>query len=144
MKKQFYLALVALLWCGVITSAWSQVKPKPNAQPQPLSLMDANVGLLRHVVLFKFKDTSTPDQIKAVERAFSALPSKINTIVGYEWGTNVSPENRAEGFTHCFLVTFKNVAGRDYYLPHPAHKEFGQILGPHLDKVLVIDFVGQK
>lgn len=100
--------------------------------------------MLRHVVIFKFKDTSTSQQIKAVEEAFSALPGKINTIIGYEWGTNMSPENLAQGFTHCFLVSFKDTAGRDFYLPHPAHKEFGKILGPHLDKVLVIDFVGKQ
>ena len=33
--------------------------------------------------------------------------------------------------------------GRDEYLPHPAHKAFGKVLGPCLDKVLVIDFVAK-
>jgi hypothetical protein len=141
MRKQFYFLLAALLWCGVTTAAMSQSKKTPQSKTH---LMKEQDGLLRHVVLFKFKATSTPEQIKAVEAAFSALPSKINTIIGYEWGTNISPENLAQGFTHCFLVTFKNAAGRDFYLPHPAHKEFGKVLGPHLDKVLVIDFVGNK
>ncbi len=45
-----------------------------------------------------------------------------------------------QGFTHCFFLTFKNEADRDAYLPHPAHKEFGALLGPVLDKVLVIDY----
>jgi hypothetical protein len=142
MKNSVYLLLFAFLWCGISTLAMSQVKPKP--QPKPMLIMENNENLLRHVVLFKFKDTSTPEQIKAVERAFTALPGQINTIMGYEWGTNISPENLAQGYTHCFLVTFKNAAGRDFYLPHPAHKEFGQILTPHLDKVLVIDFIGKK
>ena len=99
---------------------------------------------LRHVVFFKFKESSSQEDIESVIKAFSDLPGKINTILGYEWGTNISPENLAQGYTHCFLVTFKNAAGRDYYLPHPAHKEFGKILGPHLDKVLVIDFENGK
>jgi hypothetical protein len=142
MRKQFYFLFAALLWCGLSTPAWSQNKSKP--QTKPLSTMKSDANLLRHVVLFKFKDSSTPEQIKSVEAAFSALPSKINTIVDYEWGTNVSPENLAQGFTHCFLVTFKNAADRDAYLPHPAHKAFGKVLGPHLDKVLVVDFVGKK
>ncbi|GEO04076.1 stress responsive protein [Adhaeribacter aerolatus] len=120
----------------------SQNKTKPQAKPTASKQSDEK--LLRHVVIFKFKDSATPAQVKEVERAFSALPSKIPTIIGYEWGTNVSPENLAQGYTHCFLVTFKNAADRDAYLPHPAHKEFGKILGPHLDKVLVIDFFGAK
>jgi len=31
-------------------------------------------------------------------------------------------------------------ADRDAYLPHPAHKDFGAIVGPHVDKVCVVDF----
>lgn len=96
--------------------------------------------MLRHVVLFKFKDSSTPAQVKEVEDAFLALPSKIKQIKSLEWGTNNSPENLAQGFTHCFFVTFNSEEDRAVYLPHPDHKAFGSVLGPHLDKVLVIDY----
>lgn len=98
-------------------------------------------GKLQHVVLFQFKAGTTPEQVAQIEEAFAALPAKIPEIKGLEWGTNVSPENKAEGFTHCFLVTFADEAGRDIYLPHPAHKEFGGIVGPHIEKVLVVDFI---
>lgn len=98
----------------------------------------------RHVVLFKFKGDATPEQVKAVEEAFKALPTKINTIVDFEWGTNVSPEGKDDGFTHCFFVTFNDKAGLDVYLPHPAHKEFGATLRPILDKVCVVDYVARK
>lgn len=101
-------------------------------------------GQYRHVVLFKFKDSSTKEDVKMVETAFRALPSKIDTITDFEWGTDVSPEGKAQGFTHCFLVTFKDKAGLEVYIPHPAHKEFGKVAGPHFDKVLVIDFVSAK
>ena len=95
---------------------------------------------LRHVVLFKFKEGTSPEKIKEVENAFASLPGKIDTIKCFEWGTNVSVENRSEGFTHCFVVTFANEAGRDTYLNHPDHKEFGKTLGGSLDKVLVVDY----
>lgn len=98
----------------------------------------------RHVVLFKFKDTASKEQIKAVEDAFRELPKQVNTITDFEWGTNVSPEGKDEGFTHCFFVTFKDKAGLEVYLPHPAHKEFGSKLKGLIDKVLVVDFVAQK
>jgi hypothetical protein len=108
-----------------------------NAQSAP------GEKLLRHVVLFKFKEGTTPQQIKQVEDAFRALPSKINLIKGFEWGTNVSPENLAQGYTHCFFLTFSSAADRDAYLVDPAHKDFGKLLGPYLDKVTVIDFWSQ-
>lgn len=96
--------------------------------------------ILRHVVMFKFKDSSTAEDIKKVENAFVALPNKIKTIKSIEFGTNNSPENLNQGFTHCFILTFKSEKDRDDYLPHPDHKAFGKVLGPHLDKVMVLDY----
>jgi len=96
--------------------------------------------MLRHVVLFKFKDGTTPEKIKEVQNAFAELPNKIDIIKGFEMGTNVSVENHSEGLTHCFLVSFSSEADRDAYLVHPAHKEFGQSLGGCLDKVVVADY----
>ncbi len=95
---------------------------------------------LRHVVLFKFKDSATAEDVKKVEDAFRELPNKIKEIKSYEWGLNNSPENLNQGFTHCFFVTFKSEEDRAIYLPHPDHKAFGAVLGPFLDKVLVVDY----
>ena len=96
--------------------------------------------MLRHVVLFKFNDGTSQEQIEQIEKAFCALPDKVDTIYDLEWGTDVSVENLSQGFTHCFLVTFLSEADRAAYLPHPEHKAFGKLLGPHLDKVLVVDY----
>ena len=101
-------------------------------------------SVLRHVVLFKFKDGTATEDIKKVEEAFTALPSKITQIQSYEWGLNNSPEGLEKGFTHCFFLTFKSEADRAIYLPHPDHKAFGAVLGPHLDDVLVIDYWTSK
>src|SRR5205814_937931 len=95
---------------------------------------------LRHVVAFKFKDGTTPDQIKQVEDAFRDLKKKIREIQDYEWGTNISKENRNKGCTHGFILTFKSDQDRDIYIDHPAHKDFGKLIGPVLDDVFVIDF----
>ncbi len=106
----------------------------------PSSAADKEDKVLRHVVLFKFKDDATDKQVKKVTDAFAALPKKIDTIKDFEWGTDVSVENKTAGFTHCFVVTFANEKGRETYLPHPAHKDFVKIVGPVLDKVLVVDY----
>ena len=100
--------------------------------------------MLRHVVLFKFKDDATPEQVKQVEDAFRKLPSQISEIKDFEWGTNNSPENLNQGFTHCFFLSFESEKDRDVYLPHPAHKAFGNLLRPYLDKVTVVDYWTKK
>jgi len=68
------------------------------------------------------------------------LPAKISGIKGFEWGTDISPEGKSQGLTHCFLLTFASEADRDTYLPHPAHKEFGALVGPQIEKVCVVDY----
>lgn len=97
-------------------------------------------SLLRHAVLFSFKADSYPAGVKAVEEAFAALPGKIPEIRDYEWGINNSPEELNKGFTHLFFVTFTSEADRAVYLPHPAHLAFVEVLKPHLDEVLVLDY----
>jgi hypothetical protein len=97
----------------------------------------------RHVVLFKFKDGAPAADIAKVEQAFVALKKSIPEIQALEWGTNVSPEGLANGFTHCFFVTFKDKAALERYLPHPDHKKFGAQLKGLLDKVLVVDYVAR-
>lgn len=99
----------------------------------------------RHVVLFKFKDSSSEEEVQKIEKAFAALKDvEALKILDYEWGTNVSPEGLNDGFTHCFLVTFANKADLEAYLPHKAHQDFVSMLKPHLEKVLVVDYVARK
>ena len=114
-----------------VAEASTEEPAKEEASPEKL---------LRHVVLFKFKDESSEADVKMVEEAFMALPAAIKEIKDFEWGTNNSPEGLDQGFTHCFFLSFASEADRDAYLPHPAHKAFGEALGPHLDKVLVVDY----
>jgi hypothetical protein len=114
------------------------------ARPGDSCCAPGTAGVLRHVVLFKFKDGAPPDQIRAIEEKFRTLKGRIPGISAFEWGTNVSPEKLDQGFTHCFYVTFPDAASRDAYLPHPAHKEFVDVLRPHLDKVLVVDYVAKE
>lgn len=99
---------------------------------------------LKHAVFFKFKDDAVADDVKTVEDAFAALPSKIDSITDFEWGTNNSPETHDDGFTHCFMVTFDSDEGRTKYLPHPDHEAFVEVLKPVLDKVRVLDFWASK
>ena len=69
--------------------------------------------VLRHVVMFGFKPDVSEAQVKEVEDAFCKLPSQIDLIKGYEWGTD---------------------------LVHPAHKAFGKVLGGKASAVTVLDY----
>lgn len=96
--------------------------------------------VLRHMVLYKFKDGLAPAKIQEVVDAFAGLPKKIETIIGFEHGTNVSKEGKSEGFTHCFVVTFRDEKGVATYLEHPAHQDYIQVVRDKRDKVVVFDY----
>ncbi len=135
MKQSILLVLlVMLIGCGSGAGTGETATPEGNGETMQL----------RHVVLFKFTESSTPDDIQRIEEAFAALPSQIEVIKDFEWGINNSPEGLDKGFTHCFFVTFDSEEGRDIYLPHPAHQAFVDILLPHLDDVLVVDYWAEK
>jgi len=135
MPKHLIAAFVSLLSLSALAAVQAENAPSPA---------DKSGRVFRHVVLFKFKDGTSPQQIDEVVDAFRALKGKIDAIQDFEFGTDVSTENKAAGFTHCFFVTFKDDKGRDAYLPHPAHKAFGALVGPRLDKVLVVDYWTKK
>jgi hypothetical protein len=96
--------------------------------------------VLRHVVLYKFKNDLAPEKVQEVVDAFVGLSKKIDKIVGFEHGTNVSQEGKSEGLTHCFVVTFRDEMGRATYLDHAAHQEFVKLVRERREKVVVFDY----
>lgn len=139
------MRIVAVIWAFIGIICLGSCSDKTTEKDQEhISHMETEnsekTKKLRHVVLFKFKDTATESDIEKVERAFSELTSKIKQIKDFEWGLNISPENLNKGFTHGFLLTFGSESDRDLYLPHPDHKAFGEMIQPILEDVLVVDY----
>jgi Stress responsive A/B Barrel Domain len=130
------LAISIFFACGNLIT-------QPGADQKPTTQPDA---VLRHVVLFKFKDGTTPDQVKEIEQAFAGLKKQMPELVlDLEYGTNNSPENLSQELTHCFMLTFASEKERDAYLPHPAHQAFvDKYAKTYVDKVTVLDYVSKK
>ena len=127
--------LVVLAGCSCPRSQMCCPLPNPGCKKTP--------SVLRHVVIFRFKEDASPEKIKEFEQAITALPDKINLIQGLEWGKNVSIEDRSDGFSWCFVMSFKSEDDRDAYLVHPDHKALGPFFSPIIDKILVMDYWAQ-
>jgi hypothetical protein len=140
--KNYGLTLVMML--GILACGFTAKKVEKEQKDEVVISTLTQDSVLRHVVLFKFKDGTSPEKVKEIVDAFSALPSKIPEIAGYEWGLNNSPEGLNKGLTHGFLLTFNTEADRAAYLPHPAHKAFVELLTPHLEDVTVVDYWSKK
>ena len=109
---------------------------------KPLAVWAVEKEPVRHVVVFKYKQGATEEQIRQVTNAFRDLKNTIPGIVSFEYGVNSSPEAKNHGFTHVYLLTFVDAKARDTYLPHPEHKKFGALLAKLgiLEDVFVIDY----
>jgi hypothetical protein len=131
----FTCTLLAALLVGSCTQTTPPTHNKTAATVE-------NTPKLRHVVMFKFKDGTTPDQVVSIEKAFAGLKAQIPELIkDFEFGTNNSPEGLDQGLTHCFIATFASEKDRDAYLPHPAHQAFVENFAKvYVDKVTVLDF----
>uniref|UniRef100_A0A0C9RGW2 TSA: Wollemia nobilis Ref_Wollemi_Transcript_25362_400 transcribed RNA sequence n=1 Tax=Wollemia nobilis TaxID=56998 RepID=A0A0C9RGW2_9CONI len=99
-----------------------------------------SLGVLKHVLLVKFKDNIPPGRIEDLIKAFANLVNLIEPLKSFEWGEDVSCENLQQGFTHVFECMFDTTEDRDAYLVHPAHVEFGNQILPAIEKFIVVDY----
>jgi hypothetical protein len=126
MLRPWFLVVACLFAFATLMST-----PSPAASAEKV---------LRHIVMYKFKDDLPAAQVQEVIDAFAGLPKKVNTIIDFEHGTNVSKEGKSEGFTHVFVVTFKNEKDLADYLVHPAHADYVKVVQGRRDKVIVFDY----
>ena len=142
LKATTNFLLTSVLILGLFVSCKQQEEKKTEEITQENTTeMNQQEKVLRHVVIFKFNDNSSEEDVQQLNMAFNDLPNKISVIKDFEWGLNDSPEDFHQGFTHCYLLTFESEKDRDsVYTPHPAHKAFVESLQPHVEKVFVVDY----
>lgn len=162
MQKPFAIATLLLM----MTTASSQAitaREKLDAEQRDIGTAaftahDYRPGTVQHIVLFHYKASVTPAQIKEVRERFLALKDEARRdgkpyILRLEAGAQNSGEGVDHGFQEGFIVTFASEGDRNYYVGtpvvtdprfyDPAHQRFKDFVGPLLgekDGVLVFDF----
>lgn len=107
---------------------------------------DYKPGLLKHIVLFKYKKTVTAAQRADVVSRFLSLRRTLRPganapyILSIVEGQQNSGEGADGGFEQGFVVTFKSEGDRNYYVGKPlvdtqgdydlAHDAFKQFVAP--------------
>ena len=97
---------------------------------------------VKHVALVKFKPGTRDETITECFESIGRLRSVIPGIGDYSWGANNSPEGLSQGFTHGFVMTFRDSASRDTYLVHPEHEKVKDLVLPDVESVLIFDYEG--
>ncbi|KAF2797937.1 hypothetical protein K505DRAFT_297450 [Melanomma pulvis-pyrius CBS 109.77] len=101
-----------------------------------------------HIVLFQFKEGTSPITIKEMtSKMFSLKKSCIHPstrspyIISIAGGKDISTEDSQNGITHAFILQFFSNEDRDYYVDEdPVHQDFKAAAASVLEKAQVIDF----
>ncbi|KAB5575360.1 hypothetical protein GE09DRAFT_1091747 [Coniochaeta sp. 2T2.1] len=102
-----------------------------------------------HTVLFQFKATAKPEDVKAACDRFLNLKdacvqptTQVRYIKSLKGGKDNSPEGLQNGLTHGFVAEFASTEDRDYYVStDPHHQAFVKSIGEVVEKAVVVDFV---
>jgi len=92
-----------------------------------------------HIVLFQFKDGTTPQQIDNLFAAVDSLKNTIPGIIQISHGKDFS--NRSKAFTHGEVIRFTGKKALDDFYTHPAHAQLiRDFIKPVLADILVMDW----
>ncbi len=94
---------------------------------------------IHHMVLLQFKAQTSPQAIGSIMTELAELRNVVDGIDHFAGGPYASEEGLHAGFTHGFLMTFRDAGARDAYLPHPEHERVKQLILPHVDNVIAFD-----
>jgi hypothetical protein len=76
--------------------------------------------VIRHVVLWTFREGVGQAERDAIVAAVRDLRSKVPSVRSLEIGENLSPA-RAQGYTHVLVETFEDLDGLASYQSDPVH-----------------------
>ncbi|MBP1966892.1 Dabb family protein [Paenibacillus aceris] len=76
--------------------------------------------MIDHIVLVKFGETTTQEQLQEVVDRFKALRPHLTGIVDIQAGLNFSEKNK--GYQVVLSVRFEDKAALEAYGPNPEHQ----------------------
>lgn len=97
--------------------------------------------MIKHIVLFKLKETLTASQKREIGESFKAaieaLPAKISIIRHIEVGLNI---NEAESFDVALYSEFDTLDDVKNYSVHPDHVAAAAIIKAHAAARSCVDY----
>lgn len=94
--------------------------------------------MITHIVMMKFKESVTAEDIDALEAMLDALPEKIIEIQSYDFGRDVLKSPRSDDFA--LVSVFANLDTLAAYQQHPAHLKVAKRLGEICSRIAVVDY----
>ncbi len=94
--------------------------------------------MITHIVLFKWKEGVTEEQISKIFAEIQLLKGKINGVVDVVSGKNFS--EWGNGYTHALVVLLRDKDALDSYRKDPRHTKIIAEIEKTEEKSIGIDF----
>ena len=92
--------------------------------------------MIRHVVVWKFKEENKKHNIRIVREKLEELPEIIFDIDKFEVGRAVRGD-----YDLALVSVFKNMEALERYLIHPSHQAIKNILDRVVERRALVDYV---
>ncbi|HLS90823.1 MAG TPA: Dabb family protein [Limnochordia bacterium] len=94
--------------------------------------------MVEHIVLFKMKPDSTPEQKEELIRRLRGMAGKIEGMVSLSAGETFT--DRHKGYTVGLVVRFTDKAALERYGPHPVHVPVKEYVAQVCEDVIAVDY----
>ncbi len=94
--------------------------------------------MITHIVCWKYKPETAPEQRADHIARLSALPDVIPDIESFNVGSDVLQLERS--FDTGLIAVYPDLAALDAYTVHPAHQEVAALGRQIAEKVVSVDF----
>ena len=95
--------------------------------------------MLRHIILFKFKPTTTGGERAELKAMLEALPSQIDVIREFQVGYDII--QAAWSYDMGLVSSYDDAGALAHYATHPAHVPVVKRAGELCDSVVACDFL---
>ena len=95
--------------------------------------------MIKHIVLLKWKQGVSRDQVDRVTAGLSALKSELSELVSYEFGEDLGIYRGNADYA--LIAEFRNEAALKAYVSHPSHQALmSEVTGPIMDVFQSVQF----
>jgi hypothetical protein len=99
---------------------------------------------IRHIVLVKFKENTTPQQIAHIDTLVWKMKNEIKAIHKLEWGKRMGLSGESDEYDYCLNIIFKSELDLTMYEEHPAHKKLKAAVIPLISKITRFNYEIKK
>ena len=95
--------------------------------------------MLRHIILFKFKETASPSDRDGLKAMLEALPAQIDVIREFQVGYDII--RAARSYDMGLVSTYDDQDSLAIYAKHPAHLPVVDRAREICESVIAVDFL---